>query len=86
MASTCSDLSATLSGGLDPDVGPVGYALAQIKALRAIRTDDEALQLAIGKLASAYQSFHASNGSKVAKAGVAFAAHEVDQICPGVTS
>jgi hypothetical protein len=86
VASTCSKLAGALSDGPDADVDPVGYALAQIKPLRAIRTTDEALEWAITKLASAYQSFYASNGSKATKAGIAVASHEVDKICPGVTS
>ncbi|MGD0942746.1 MAG: hypothetical protein ABR972_00500 [Acidimicrobiales bacterium] len=38
---------------------------------------------AVDELASAYQSFYASNGSKAAKARVSAARAEVNSFCPG---
>ncbi|HUA28294.1 MAG TPA: hypothetical protein VMC03_05375 [Streptosporangiaceae bacterium] len=85
--STCSQVTAVLSDGPDPDSDPVGYAEAQILPLGQIHTTDAALRSAIGRLASAYKSFFASNGtSGSAKLAVAAASKQVNAICPGAAS
>jgi hypothetical protein len=83
----CTQISATLSDGPDPGADPVGYAEAQIKPLRAIKTPDPALGAAIGDLASAYASVFAADGkSATATRAVAAASKKVNAICPGATS
>lgn len=79
--SGCARVNAALSDGPDPNVDPVGYALAQIRPLRAIRTSDATLQAAIDKLASAYLSFYETSGSKAAKAKVDVASSRLDKMC-----
>jgi hypothetical protein len=84
---TCTQVSAVLSDGPDPADDPVGYAEAQILPLAQIRTADVPLRAAIGRLASAYKAFFASNGtSGAAKLAVASASKQVDAFCPGATS
>jgi hypothetical protein len=84
---TCTQVSAVLSDGPDPDADPVGYAEAQILPLGQIRTSDAQLRAAIGKLASAYQAFFDSNGSSsAAKLAVAAASKRVNSLCPGAAS
>jgi hypothetical protein len=83
----CSQVSAVLSDGPDPDADPVGYAEAQILPLGQIRTADAQLRAAISKLAGAYRAFFASNGSSsAAKLAVATASKRVNSICPGAVS
>jgi hypothetical protein len=85
--SACSQVTAVLSDGPDPDADPVGYAEAQILPLGQIHTTDASLHTAIGRLASAYKAFFASNGtSGAAKLAVASASKQVDAFCPGATS
>jgi hypothetical protein len=84
---TCSQVSAVLSDGPDPDADPVGYAEAQILPLGQIRTADVQLRAAISKLAGAYRAFFVSNGSSsAAKLAVAAASKRIDSICPGAMS
>jgi hypothetical protein len=84
---TCAQVSAVLSDGPDPDADPVGYAEAQILPLGQIHTSDAQLRAAIGKLASAYRAFFASNGtSPAAKLAVTSAAQGVNSFCPGAAS
>lgn len=84
---TCSQVSAVLSDGPDPDSDPVGYAEAQILPLGQIHTSDAQLGAAIGKLASAYRAFFDSNGnSSSAKLAVASASKRVNSLCPGAAS
>jgi len=84
---TCTQVSAVLSDGPDPDADPVGYAEAQILPLGQIRTSDAQLRAAIGKLASAYRTFFDSNGtSSSAKLAVATASKRINAFCPGATS
>jgi len=84
---TCTQVSAVLSDGPDPDSDPVGYAEAQILPLGQIRTSDAQLRAAIGKLASAYRTFFDSNGSSsAAKLAVATASKRINTFCPGATS
>jgi hypothetical protein len=83
----CSQVSAALSDGPDPDADPVGYAEAQILPLSQIRTTDPQLQAAISKLASAYRAVFASNGtSSSARLAVAAAGQRIDSFCPGAAS
>jgi hypothetical protein len=83
----CSQVSAVLSDGPDPDADPVGYAEAQILPLGQIRTTDVQLRTAIGKLADAYRAFFASNGSSsAAKLDVAVASKRINSFCPGAAS
>jgi hypothetical protein len=85
--SACNQVSAVLSDGPDPDADPVGYAEAQILPLGQIRTADTPLRTAIGRLASAYEAFFASNGSSAAaKQAVASASKQVNAFCPGAAS
>jgi hypothetical protein len=83
----CTQVSAVLSDGPDPDSDPVGYAEAQILPLGQIHTSDAQLRAAIGKLASAYQAFFDSNGtSSSAKLAVATASKRINSFCPGAAS
>jgi hypothetical protein len=85
--STCTQVSAVLSDGPDPDADPVGYAEAQILPLGQIRTSDAQIRAAISKLASAYRAFFDSNGnSSSAKLAVATASKRINAFCPGATS
>jgi hypothetical protein len=87
LRSACSQVSAVLSDGPDPDADPVGYAEAQILPLGQIRTADTPLRAAIGRLAGAYKAFFASNGSSAAaKQAVAAASKQVNAFCPGAAS
>lgn len=86
ISSTCTKVNALLSEGPDPQADPVGYAEAQIRPLRQLRSSDPALRTAISELASAYASLFASNGAPAAASAVAAASHRIDAICPGVTS
>jgi hypothetical protein len=84
---TCSQVSAVLSDGPDPDADPVGYAEAQILPLGQIRTPDAQLRAAVSKLAGAYRAFFASNGSSsTAKLAVAAASKRINSLCPGAAS
>lgn len=84
---TCTQVSAVLSDGPDPDSDPVGYAEAQILPLGQIHTPDAQLRAAIGKLASAYRAFFESNGnSGQAKLAVAAASKRINSFCPGAAS
>ncbi len=83
---TCQQVSAVLSDGPDPDADPVGYAEAQILPLGQIHTTDTGLEGAIDGLATAYQQFVSTNGSKTAKHAVNRASTKVDAFCPGATS
>jgi hypothetical protein len=83
----CQQVSAVLSDGPDPDADPVGYAEAQILPLRQTSVANQALHVAIGQLADAYQEFFASKGkSSNAKEAVAVASSKVNSICPGAAS
>jgi hypothetical protein len=86
IAAACQQVAAALADGPDPGADPVGYALAQIKPLRAIQTSDEPLRSAIVGLASACQSFYDDNGTKAATALVTSASNRLDKFCPGATS
>jgi len=87
ISASCADIGAILSDGPDPDADPVGYAEAQIKPLRAIKTADPALRTAISNLATAYAGVYSSNGqSAAATKAVASASRKVSAICPGATS
>jgi hypothetical protein len=84
---TCSQVSAVLSDGPDPDADPVGYAEAQILPLGQIRTADAQLRAAISKLAGAYRAFFDSNGnSSSAKLAVVAASKRINSFCPGSAS
>jgi hypothetical protein len=84
---TCTQVSAVLSDGPDPDADPVGYAEAQILQLGQIRTSDAQLRAAISRLASAYRAFFDSNGnSSSAKLAVVAASKRINSFCPGAAS
>lgn len=73
-----------LSDGPDPTQDPVGYAEAQILPLRQLHGADTQLRAAIGKLASAYAEFFASNGkSAAATSAVVAATRRMNKLCPG---
>ena len=82
-AGICQQVAAALSDGPDPAADPVGYALAQVGPLRAIRSSDGALKSAIDALAAAYQRFYDDNGTSSAGGTVASTARKLDQLCPG---
>jgi hypothetical protein len=87
VSAACTQVGAALSDGPDPQADPVGYAEAQIKPLRAIKTSDPALRTAISDLAAAYARVFDSNGTNdAATAAVASASKKVNAICPGSTS
>ena len=83
LPATCEHVSAVLSDGPDPGVDPVGYAEAQIGPLGKIHTSDQALQLAIDHLDSAYKLFFGDNGNAMAVAALSKAAHSMNALCPG---
>jgi hypothetical protein len=83
---TCQMVAAILADGPDPDVDPVGYALAQVHPLRGITTSDEPLKKSIDRLSSAYQAFYKDNGAKEAETLVAKAAKSLNAYCPGAVS
>lgn len=83
---TCKQVEAALSDGPEPQADPVGHAEAQVRPLRQIHTSDASLSQAIGRLASAYEAFYASNGAGHAGRAVAAAGRTIDAICPGVAS
>ncbi len=80
---TCTSVSDALADGPDPDVDPVGYALAQIRPLRAINTSDMALQKDITALDAAYQKVYATKDKKGTQTAVNKAGKALDTICPG---
>ena len=83
-SAACAQISAALSDGPDPGSDPVGYAEAQIKPLRAIRTGDTALRAAVSRLATAYAAVYGSDGkSSAAAKAVRAASRKVNSICPG---
>jgi hypothetical protein len=84
--STCERVSAVLSDGPDPGADPVGYAQAQVLPLRQIHTSDTNLKGAINDLASAYEQFSLTSGTKATKRAVTRASDKVDAICPGAAS
>jgi hypothetical protein len=87
VAAACTQVGADLSDGPDPGADPVGYAEAQIKPLRAIKTSDPTLRAAIADLATAYAGVFDSNGnSAAAKKAVATASKRINVICPGAAS
>jgi hypothetical protein len=83
---TCEQVQAVLSDGPEPQADPVGYAEAQVRPLRQIRTSDTKLGQAIGRLASAYETFYASNGGGHAGRAVTAAGKAIEVICPGAAS
>jgi len=81
--SACQHVTAVLSDGPDPGADPVGYAESQILPLRQIHTTDQPLQLAVDRLASAYETFFDDDGSFGAKEKLTQAASSVNALCPG---
>jgi hypothetical protein len=83
--SACQKVGAALSDGPDPDADPIGYALAQVLPLRAIKVpSDQSLQRAIDNLASAYRTFYDENGAGGgARRAVGQAAKKINALCPG---
>jgi hypothetical protein len=82
---SCQQVAAVLSDGPDPDADPVGYAEAQVLPLRQLPRSGNPAHAAIDALASAYQQFSSTKGSRAAKAAVSGAVHKIDVICPGST-
>jgi hypothetical protein len=84
LTQACNRVAAVLSDGPDPDVDPVGYALAQVQPLEAVPTQDASLKEAVTQLAQAYQAFYAANGVGAAvKNQVTTRVDAVNKICPG---
>lgn len=86
IALSCRQVADVLSDGPDPSADPVGYALAQVRPLRQVRTTDKALKQAVDQLASAYETVYKTNAATGTAAAVKKADKAVDQICPGATS
>jgi hypothetical protein len=86
--STCQKVGDALADGPDPDVDPVGYALAQIIPLQQIKApSDQSLQTAIHNLDAAYRQFYQANGvGTSAKQAVTRATDKLNKLCPGVVS
>jgi hypothetical protein len=82
----CQQVSAVLSDGPDQGADPIGYAEAQVLPLRQIHTADRDLRAAIDALASAYQQFFQSDGTKATADAVSRAGHTLNAICPGAVS
>jgi hypothetical protein len=83
----CSQVSAVLSDGPDPDADPAGYAEAQILPLRHIKAPDKSFRNALSRLDAAYRQLFASNGkSSAATSAVAAASKKINRICPGAAS
>jgi hypothetical protein len=82
----CTAVTDVLMNGPDPDVDPIGYALAQPRPLESVQTTDSKLKAAITSLADAYRSVATSDGSKAADAAVKSAAAKLNAICPGAAS
>jgi hypothetical protein len=86
-SAACTQIGAALSDGPDPAADPVGYAEAQIRPLRAIRTGDTALRAAVSRLASAYAAVYDTDGKSAAAArAVTAASRKVNAICPGAAA
>jgi hypothetical protein len=83
LTSGCQNVSAVLSDGPDPTADPVGYAEAQIRPLRQVRTPDKTLQLAIDALDAAYQQVFSTNGAPAATQAEAKASARINALCPG---
>jgi len=83
---TCQVVAAVLANGPDPDVDPVGYALAQVLPLRRIITHDKPLKKSIERLSSAYERLYKDNGTDAAKTQVTAAAKSLNAYCPGAVS
>jgi hypothetical protein len=85
---TCRAVTAVLADGPDPDVDPVGYALAQVTPLRQIGpTSDRPLQTAIDKLSSAYHRFASADGVGASvRQAVTRASDRLHTLCPGAGS
>lgn len=83
LAMTCTRIADVLSDGPDPGADPVGYALAQVRPLREIATDDETLKKDIEALASAYETVYKTNDKKGTQAAVQKAGKMIDKTCPG---
>jgi hypothetical protein len=83
----CSQVSAVLADGPDPDTDPAGYAEAQILPLRHIKAPDRAFRAALSRLDAAYRQLFASQGqSDAATLAVATASKRINRICPGAAS
>jgi len=81
--SACQQVSAVLTNGPDPGADPVGYAQAQILALRQVHTSDSKIQQAIDGLASAYNGYATTDGKNKAATAVANAAvATINKVCP----
>jgi hypothetical protein len=83
----CSQVTAVLSDGPDPDADPAGYPEAQILPLRHIKAPDKSFRSALSRLDAAYRQLFASNGkSSAATSAVAAASKKINRICPGAAS
>ncbi len=79
----CQTVAAVLSDGPDPTADPVGYALAQVRPLRQLQTDNATLRVATVALAAAFTRFYAADGSSSTKAVLAKAEAAINRLCPG---
>lgn len=84
--SVCQEISAVLANGPDPDSDPVGYALAQVRPLKQIKTSDKTLQAALHGLSAAYEEVVTTKDSSAVKQAVTKASAKVNAICPGAAS
>jgi hypothetical protein len=83
IAAVCNDVAAVLSDGPDPGADPVGYAEAQIRQLRMVKTSDKSLKKTIDNLAAAYEAFYRDNGDATAKKLTKSAIKKMNAACPG---
>jgi hypothetical protein len=87
ISAVCTQVGAALSDGPDPHTDPVGYAEAQVRPLRGIRTTDPALRSAIRALAAAYANVFAHDGTdRSVTRAVTAARKKVNAICPEAAS
>ncbi len=84
-SAACQKVSAVLSDGPDPGADPVGYAEAQPRQLRQIRTSDAKVHAAIDRLANAYEAYYLADGKGAARQQLRQASHAMDAVCPGAT-
>jgi hypothetical protein len=83
---TCQIVDAALADGPDPNVDPVGYALAQVLPLRRVTTSDDSLKKSIDQLSSAFESYYKDKGSSAAKSDIVRAEKSINTFCPGAVS
>ena len=82
LARSCQAVAAVLSDGPGPVVDPIGYAEAQIRPLRDVRTPDRSLHQDIQRLDRAYREVFDSNDSPASARAERSASGRLDAVCP----